>query len=204
MIWCYTTVIIKNGGIIMGRLTVDIADGLLKNTEEVLEETGLDIETAVKVMLKRVAREGNISFLFSGVSLNTLDNNAFYGGTAPEIKASEPIKMTKNKAIALFKSNGVRINGNVTFASKNKTAHNYWANPSFEVLDTDWFLILNDWLRRKLYLFKIPAKTYRYNQLVSRADKSQIDLQIMYEDASFTDSRSKISFAEYLKETVSY
>ena len=102
--------------------------------------------------------------------------------------------MTKNKAIALFINNGNSFNGNITFASKNKTAYNYLANPAFEVLDSDWFLILNDWVHQEVYLFEIAAKTFRYNQLVSRADKSQIDLQIMYEDNSFTDTRSKISF----------
>lgn len=196
---------LKSGGITMKKLIVDIDESLLKNTEEVLDEMGLDIGTAIKVMFKRIVREGNPSFLFNNKSVKTpIDNNGQQEEIMPEVKTDEPIKMTKNKAIALFRNKGITFNGNVTFASKNKTAYNYWANPSFEVLDNDWFLILNDWMRREIYLFKIPAKTYRYNQLVSRADKSQIDLQIMYEDNSFTDTRSKISFAKYLKDKISY
>ena len=69
----------------------------------------------------------------------------------------------------------IRNNGNITFASKNKTVYNYWRTLLFEVLDSDWFLIFNDWLHQEIYLFEIPAKTFRYNQLVSRADKRQID-----------------------------
>ncbi len=189
----------------MKKLIIDMDEKLLDNAELVLDETGLDAKTAVKVMLKRIARDGNALFLFSGKPVKTsFDNKGQKEESISEIKDSKPIKMTKNKAIALFKNTGMSINENVTFASKNKAAYNYWANPSFEVLDSDWFLILNDWVRQKMYLFKIPAKTFRYNQLVSRADKSKIDLQIMYEDNSFTDTRSKISFAKYLKGKISY
>ena len=190
----------------MKKLIVDIDEKLLDNADEVLDEMGLDIGTTIKVMLKRIVREGNPSFLFNNKSVKaSFDNKEEQQEeTVSEVKADEPIKMTKNKAIALFRNNGITFNGNVTFASKNKTAYNYWANPSFEVLYSDWFLILNDWVRREIYLFEIPAKTYRYNQLVSRADKSQIDLQVMYEDNSFTDTRSKISFAKYLKDRISY
>ena len=196
---------LRTGGKTMKKLIVDVDKKLLDNAEEVLDEMGLDVRTAIKVLLKRIVREGNSSFLFNNDPVKTsFDNREQKEEIVPEEKTDEPIKMTKNKAIALFRNNGISFNGNITFASKNKTAYNYWANPSFEVLDSDWFLILNDWVHKEIYLFVIPAKTFRYNQLVSRADKSQIDLQIMYEDNSFTDTRSKISFAKYLKDTISY
>lgn len=189
----------------MKKLILEMDKNLIENAEEVLDEMGLDILSAIKVMLKRITREGNASFLFSNNSVKaSVRDTATNDTVTADTTSDEPIKMTKNKAIALFRNNGNSLNGNITFASKNKTAYNYWANPAFEVLDSDWFLILNDWVHQEIYLFEIPAKTFRYNQLVSRADKSQIDLQIMYEDNSFTDTRSKISFAKYLKDRISY
>ena len=185
----------------MKKLIVNIDERLLDDAESVLDEMGLDIETSIRVLLKRIVRDGNTSFLFNNTSVKTsFDNKEIM----PKAKVNKSTKMTKNRAIALFKNNSISLNGNITFASKNKASSNYWANPPFEVLHNKWFLILNDWIRQKIYLFEIPARTFRYNQLVSRADQSKIDLQIMYDDNSFTDTRSKISFAKYLKGKISY
>ena len=120
----------------MKKLILEMDKNLVENAEEVLDEMGLDIMSAIKVMLKRITREGNASFLFSNNSVKTPVCNTATNDTATtDATSDEPIKMTKNKAIALFRNNGNSLNGNITFASKNKTAYNYWANPSFEVLD---------------------------------------------------------------------
>lgn len=195
----------KTGGAIMKKIEFNVDETLLCNAEEVLDETGLDIGTAVRVMLKRVVRDGNASFLFANSRINSLGCNEEKNKiSVSQGKDCRAFKMTKNKAVGLFKNNGVSIGGNVTFSSKNKASSNYWANPQFKVLDSEWFLILNDWMHRELYLFEIPARTFKHNQLISRADKRLIDLQIMYEDNSFTDIRSKISFAQYLKDRFFY
>ena len=115
------------------------------------------------------------------------------------------MKMTKSKAAALFRQKGYSLNGTTTFSSKNQAAYHYWANPAFDVLTEQWNLILNDWLNRELHLFMIPANSIEPQSLVCRADKPyQIDLQIMYGDSSFTDMRSKMSFAKFLTQTLKY
>ena len=94
---------------------------------------------------------------------------------------------------------------NITFASKNRAVANYWANPSFDVLDVDFTLILNDVVGRKLFLFIIPAYSINRSQLISRSDKPDlIDLQIMYGDETFTDNRSKYSFSKFLITELKY
>lgn len=170
---------------------------LLMESERVLEEMGLDVVTVVRMMLKRLIKENDISFIIN---------------KSPKIKVDDKndedidkVKMTKNKAINLFKMEGCKFNGNITFATKNKSAYNYWANPSFDVLDKDWFLILNDNIRRELYLFLIPKNSIKNSELVCRGDKKHlIDLQIMYEDNTFTDTRSKISLVKYLIKNLKY
>ncbi len=190
----------------MEKLFIETERQTLNEAEEILNETGLDISSAIKVMLKRIIREGNATFLFSNNSVKKyISTNSQNSPSNSNEQAEESIKMTKNKAINLFRSKGTFINGNVTFASKNKVGYNYWANPDFSVLENDWFLILNDWIRQDIYLFKIPKDSIRCNNLVARADmKNRIDLQIMYDDSSFTDTRSKISFAIYLTDRISY
>lgn len=59
----------------MKKIEFNVDETLLCNAEEVLDETGLDIGTAVRVMLKRVVRDGNASFLFANSRINSLGCN---------------------------------------------------------------------------------------------------------------------------------
>lgn len=114
-------------------------------------------------------------------------------------------RMRKSNAVRLLLSKGYDLYRTITFASKNTGAYNYWANPDDYYVKYDWSLILNDWMERKLYLFNIPAGSIADNVLVPRADKpDKIDLQIMYNDVTFTDNRSGFSFAKYLVGEVKY
>lgn len=113
--------------------------------------------------------------------------------------------MSKSKAIALFCENGYTFCRNVTFSSKNETQSIYWANPQKTFLESNWDLILNDWVNEKLYLFRIPAKAIHSSQIITRSDQpNKIDLQIQYEDLTFTDNRSGINFQPFLIKVLNY
>ncbi len=113
--------------------------------------------------------------------------------------------MTRSRAIELFRNCGYQLNNNITFASKNKSANNYWANPNITCLEQDFWLILNDNMGNKLYLFKIPANAIQKSQLVTRSDKpNKIDLQIDYHNPSFIDNRSGYSFQSFLAKEIDY
>ena len=92
----------------------------------------------------------------------------------------------------------------MTFASKNIGARIYWANPSFEVLNNDWSLILNDCDESKVYLFIIPAGSFSESDFCVRADRPRMEIRIAYGDPSFTDTRSGVSFARYKVDEVEY
>ena len=178
------------------KLLVD--ESLIKDVELVLEENGLNMQNIFTVMLKRIDREQGIGFLFGRPTDNKFVEKE-YEKASRKVNINTDNKMTKNVAKRLFDLHS----DNVTFASKNKGANNYWANPSFDCLNRDWYLMLNDWQRKELHLFKIPAKSL-YN-LVARADQpGLIDLQIAYNDPTFTDNRSNGSFKKYLMNTVKY
>lgn len=185
-------------------IEIYVEEQLMQDAEQILEKIGLDSNTVIKMALKRVVRDGGISFLVADLPKIKIE---------PTISKADPIvtknteqdRITKNAASNLFKSKGCTMNRNVTFASKNKVGNYYWANPLFDVLEQDWYLILNDWIKRELYLFKIPARALEANNLVSRSDNEEkIDLQIAYNDTTFTDSRSKVSFAQFLVQSTAY
>lgn len=181
-----------------------VDEQLLRDAERILEEIGLDASAVTKMALKRVVRDGSISFLVADV---------------PRIEVQAPVeavpappatdmgsgRINKSAATNLFRRNGVYANNNVTFASKNKAGNYYWANPLFDALKQDWYLILNDWIKKELHLFMIPEQALKESDLVSRSDNEEkIDLQIAYNDATFTDGRSKVSFVEFLVKSISY
>jgi hypothetical protein len=114
-------------------------------------------------------------------------------------------ELMPNQAKKLCKENGFDLNGAVTFASKNKTANGYWANPNIQFLIDDWWLLLNDYKHHILHIFYIHANSITEDQIKTRKDNSdKIDLQIKYENELFEDSRSGIQFVKWFKKTISY
>ena len=105
----------------------------------------------------------------------------------------------------LFRERGYLLSRNTTFASNNRTTSHYWANPSFDTLEDDWYLILHDRQNQELHLFKIKAGAIDASELVCRNDrKDRIDLQIYYNDPTYRDSRSKLSFSKFLIADIVY
>ena len=180
-----------------------VDEQLLHDAERILEEIGLDASAVAKMALKRVVRDGGISFLVTDIP--RIEIQAPVEMVAPVPVVEELGRINKSAAVNLFRRNSVYTNNNVTFASKNKAGNYYWANPLFDALKQDWYLILNDWKKKELHLFKIPAHTLKESDLVSRSDNEEkIDLQIAYNDTTFTDGRSKVSFADFLVKSISY
>lgn len=173
---------------------------LLEEANAIIEEIGLDTETVFRMTLKKIVREGSIAFLLPEKELSPRTHCAAASSvpTAAE-------KMTKNRALSLFRKCGVEVNTNTTFSSKNKSTRIYWSNPGMSVLSEDWHLILNDWQTNELHLFFIPKNTFSLKDVKPRGDNANlIDLQIAPNDPTFTDNRSKISFSDYLVKTISY
>ena len=175
-----------------------VDSNLVHEAQPVLEDWGVDLETVVKMTLRRIVRDKNIAFL-------TAKTEVPMAPTQNNVTEVENGRIGKAQAISRFEAQGFRFSKNVTFASKNRGAENYWANPYFFALNSDWYLILNDWKKRELHLFVVPAGTLHEDELVARFDqKEKIDLQIAYGEKFFTDSRSRVQFVGYLKKTIAY
>lgn len=201
----------------MKQLSIEVEDTLFSEANEIVEELGLNLPTAIRMFLKSIVKEQSIAFILTNQHANSNPQQEIrfaqprFAGQVRNIAQNNNTvdnhisNMTKSMAIRLFRNEGFKIGSNVTFASKNRGAYNYWANPEFGMLDNEWWLILNDWLTGKIYLFNIPANSIHPDELTPRTDKEYlIDLQIMYGDSTFTDNRSEYSFAQYLVGELSY
>ncbi|MCL2675965.1 MAG: hypothetical protein FWE84_05220 [Firmicutes bacterium] len=193
-------------------LTISIDSSLLYDAIQAVEQIGLDLHSALRIFITRLAREQSLSFLFlgntqsqTGVPNRERVPDNFQMPHSKVREQGEKGDVTKSKALSLFRNAGVNFNRNVTFASKNRTAFNYWANPEFGMLKDDWFIVFNDWIKRELHLFFIPANSINASELTPRSDKEWlIDLQIMYNDNSFRDNRSGYCFAKHLIKQIKY
>lgn len=211
----------------MGKISIEINDDLYCQAESIFVDAGIDSDTAIKMFFKRVVNEGSFAFLLQnrqGEKEDLLVDNVKrhmarprrlynnessvegYVDRVADIKENGNFdRIRKGNAVRLLRSKGYDLYDTITFASKNTGAYNYWANPDSYYTKHNWSLILNDWKERKLYLFNIPANSISDNMIVVRADKpDKIDLQIMYNDVTFTDNRSGISFAKFFVGEVKY
>lgn len=195
----------------MKEIKVNVSDSLIDSVHEVIEPLDMDIEMVIKMLLNRISRERNLGFLLPN-AIRKEQSKSVYKDNLLVLKPNDGMvienavcDMRKSLAISIFKGKGIMFNGKITFASKNRTAYNYWANPPFSILEEQWFLILNDWINRVLYLFKIPSRSILEDDLIARADNnSQIDLQILYNDVNFRDTRSDFMFKQFLIMTERY
>lgn len=166
-----------------------------KYQEEEIEEILKDYE--IKVI--KINSAVNQSKKLSVVNSPKQDPFIFFN-TKPNVG-----KVSKNQAIQILKNDGISVYGQITFSSENSSVYKYWANPSIEYINNDWWLILNDIDNRTLFAFFIPANSIQEYEVVVRADKPElIDIQINYDDDSFTDSRSKIEFKQWFVKSVDY
>ena len=114
-------------------------------------------------------------------------------------------KISKSEAIRLIRNNGIEIFGNITFSSRNSGSYVYWANPNIRYLLNDWWIILNDYINRIIHVLCVPAGAINPSEVVVRADKPDLmDIQIGYNDSRFIDTRSKITFDEWLIDSIQY
>lgn len=119
-------------------------------------------------------------------------------------------KIKPNEAISICQKNGLNITENNNFASLDKSGRYYGINPNYTNLNSDWWLMLNDWKLKQLHVFKIPKNSISKNDLVPRSDKMyMINLLIMngqdFEDKTGHSKYGQgIYFKKYLAKTIRY
>lgn len=192
----------------MSKLFIEIQEDTLNRAKDILEDLGLDVESAIRMFLKRVIRDQSVGFVLNNIGNITTNEPPVLAekvhSRISTVKCDRG-EMRKSLAVKMFRERGITIDKNVTYSSKNRTTYNYWSNPNFSVLEEDWSLILNDWLNRQLYLFRIPRNSISASQLIPRNDqKDLIDIQILENDPDFVDRRSGFGFKVFLVDNIKY
>ena len=190
----------------MKKIIIEVQADTLDQATGILEDLGLDVESAVRMFLKRVVKDQSVAFVLP--SANTVRApQPIVERVAPQTETvkTDRGEMRKTLAVKMFRERGRYIDKNVTYSSKNRTTYNYWSNPNFSVLEEDWTFILNDWVNRKLYLFRIPRNSISASELVGRNDQPDlIDIQILEDNPNFVDRRSDFSFRRFLIDEMEY
>lgn len=193
-------IIIYKGGIIL-IYNFEIDDNTINKANQILEEEGMSIDYAINILLRKIIKEGTIGFLFS----HSKSVSNYEDSQVIKTNISPTTSMTKSIAKRMFIMNGYQVSNNLNFASENKATRNYWMNPSIDVLEEDWDFILHDKTNRTLHLFKVPKNSLYKDVLFVRPDiPNLIDIHIAYNDPTFSDNRSEISFKPFYQGTIEY
>lgn len=115
----------------------------------------------------------------------------------------------KSEVKAFLQERNIKLNKFYSYAKLQEKKKVFWINPDKKLLNEDWMLVLNNQVDRIIHILKVPANTFAYtstrenNALRLRPDKPiYIDLNIHCE--SFIDVGSKLSFKEYLVDSIKY
>lgn len=116
-------------------------------------------------------------------------------------------KRAKNEAVSVIEKTGFVFYHKVTYATLQPSKQAFWANPSANLVNSDWNIILNDTEHSELIVLQIPASTLQIRTdsigLVTRKDApNRIDLSIDQE--TLIDTKSGINFSSFVATRVKY
>ena len=115
----------------------------------------------------------------------------------------------KGEVKAFLEGNNIKLPKFFSYAKLQEKKNVFWINPDVNFLKKEWTLILNNQHDRKIYILKVPANTFKCSLnkedgvLRIRPDR-QIYLDLNINEKSFIDTGSKLSFKEYISETINY
>ena len=181
----------------MKEITLELDDVVYEKAKKQFEELGVDIKPGLVYLIEEFVDENSVD----------CKSNKRQKMTNNEIQSH---KLTKAIAVNLFYGFGEIIDSSYcTFSSRGdigKSNYNFfWANPNIQLLNNDWYLILNDKYLNKMYLMKIPANSVDKSDVRTRTDKNfLIDLRIQCDDLKFTDLASGFQFHKFLVATINY
>jgi len=112
----------------------------------------------------------------------------------------------------LIKTGYMDSSCNFTIAKINKDGSGrYWANPPIDYLDSEWVLVFNDNINRKLHFFRIPAKTIKKTEVKTRTvisksgkENIQIDLEVVLKNGRYICIASGVDYHPWYVETKNY
>jgi hypothetical protein len=113
--------------------------------------------------------------------------------------------MEKSNAIELInnKTKLGLIYGNTRFANVGKHKDSWWLEPTEESLKSGFFMVLNDEIRDRLLLFKVPPNTLKSTDFRYREDIEAAQIIIPISQSKYVD-RKGFDFTKYLIKVIEY
>lgn len=115
----------------------------------------------------------------------------------------------KKEVKAFLESDGVKLNKFFSYARLQEKKNLFWINPDIKLLKEKWMLVLNNQIKRTIYVLSVPANTFSCSLdhengvLRIRPDKPvYLDLNINCN--TFIDAGSKASFKDFIIDIINY
>lgn len=219
--WWQKVVLVTTTNDNLNRTSIDYLESeFIKMAESV---GSLDIDNKTKGVKQKIDRfdqtQLNIFIEDSLILLELIGVNVFKKPTEnklntiikgkSDLSESELQGILKREVIAFLKTKKIELPTNVSYGKLQESKNWFWVNPDVSFLSTNWTLILNNQVEKKITIIRIPKNTFEASLekldcfLILRKDKpNYIDLNISADD--FVDQRSKIKFKDYIKEVISY
>ena len=117
-------------------------------------------------------------------------------------------KRAKQDALAFLEEQNISVGKKVTYAVKQSDKNEFWANPKKDLLNHEWWLILNNNEIMELIVLKIPKNTLKLESisesgLMIRTDKTDL-LDLNINTGSLVDRKSKVDFSPYVIKKIKY
>jgi hypothetical protein len=219
--WWQKVVLVTTTNDNLNRTSIDYLESeFIKMAESV---GSLDIDNKTKGVKQKIDRfdqtQLNIFIEDSLILLELIGVNVFKKSTEnkfntiikgkSDLSESELQGILKREVISFLKTKQIELPNNVSYGKLQESKNWFWVNPDVSFLSTDWTLILNNQVEKKITIIRIPKNTFKASLekidgfLILRKDKpNYIDLNISAKD--FIDQRSKIEFKNYIKEVINY
>lgn len=131
----------------------------------------------------------------------------------PSIKAipAEELEIRcKSEVISFLKSNGIIIKTKyVSYAKLQDKTDCFWNNARAEETGKDWTLVLNNQIKKTIYVLEIPANSFEFSEspesgkICLRKDK-QYYMDLNIDAITFIDKKSSIDFSKFIVNKIRY
>ena len=167
----------------------------MKLLEQFLDEAYFVLELiGVTVFVKETSKKVSHSSVLPPIKDSTKEQR--------ELRAKGEVKV-------FLESSKVKLSKFFSYAKLQEKKKVFWINPDINLIKTHWMLVLNNQVERKIYILEVPANTFKCSLnkdngvLRIRQDKPMyLDININYK--TFVDIGSKVSFKEYIVDTIKY
>ncbi len=111
----------------------------------------------------------------------------------------------KKAAISFIEEKGILIGKQVTYAMKQAGREEFWANPQKELLNQEWWLILNNTATLELIVLKVPKGSLiiKKDGFHVRADKPEL-LDLNINTDTLKDRKSGVDFSAFVVKRIKY